>query len=135
MGRNKRTGDMHVTESRRLEESGRLRSAIVDAFFSPTFHEGWRLQHGEQGALEDHADGSQHKHSPHQGSDAEERSTKHGDVTDEQKVELGPRRQYARLCFCRFVSGRASESHKYARTHVNVHDNICVCVSKQVPIY
>lgn len=35
-----------------------------------TFHEGRRLQHGEQGALEDHADGSQHKHSPHQSPDA-----------------------------------------------------------------
>lgn len=38
---------------------------------SHTFHEGRGLQHSEQRALEDHADGPQHKHAPHHSPDAE----------------------------------------------------------------
>lgn len=39
-----------------------------------TFHERWRFQYSEQRALEDHADGSQYKHTSHQSTNTEERS-------------------------------------------------------------
>lgn len=79
-----------------------------------TFHEGRRLQHGEQGALEDHADGPQHKHSPHQGPDTEERQK--NTVTIERKLGEG---EFTLLCFLLLHDGAC------ARLYTTF---VCTCV-------